>query len=161
MRLVLSFISSIYSNHGTIRAIVDVLRVPWPVPHPETATLSAQFLYGALYGGPHRLRAPSGKVSRVPSRAPNSLPRRSSLPHECHAATLLGAAHWDNWRTARSHIWWVQLSVLFIRVIVLISSSPVPPRSNNGTLQCVLGEGLLRRMCALRQEGMDILFIQE
>lgn len=63
--LTLSLPFSLYLavNHGAIRTVVDVLRLPGQVSHTETAAMSALLLHGALHGGIGRLCEASGKTT--------------------------------------------------------------------------------------------------
>lgn len=38
-------------NHGTVRTVVDMLRVPGQVSHTEAIAMPALLLHGALHGG--------------------------------------------------------------------------------------------------------------
>lgn len=52
---------SLIRQNGTVWSVVDLLRLPRPLPQPQIATMSALVLHGALYGGPHQLRHSPGK----------------------------------------------------------------------------------------------------
>lgn len=42
---------SLAVNHGTVRTVVDMLRVPGQVSHTEAIAMPALLLHGALHGG--------------------------------------------------------------------------------------------------------------
>lgn len=52
-------------KYGAIRVAADVLRLPRPVQESEVAAMSAQFLYGAVYGRPCRLCQETGKFKHL------------------------------------------------------------------------------------------------
>lgn len=50
-------------HNGAVWSTADVRHLPWSLPKSKVATMSAFFLYGALYGGAHQLCHPTGKKS--------------------------------------------------------------------------------------------------
>lgn len=63
---------SLAVNHGTVRTVVDMLRVPGQVSHTEAIAMPALLLHGALHGGSGRLCAAPGKITHL-SHFPLSL----------------------------------------------------------------------------------------
>ena len=109
------------AQNGSIWPAPDLLRLLGPVQKSKVVTMSTFLLHGTLHGGLGRLCQTPSQMSRMPSRASDSIQWNPGLPHKLHFNGI-------SWTSCRNHRYSMPylLDVLWsqpIKLILVVSTS--------------------------------------